>query len=232
MEIEKEVRQGAIKHLVRLVFQRIIGVGLFFIAAGTFSNTRGLIYITLYLISSFIGIVIMFNMHKETLNAREQTKHSTRLWDKILLTIIWLSAFFMIYIIAGLGIRLEWSLLPIQWFYVGIVMCLVSGVFSIWSVMGNKHFEGTSRIQSDREHTVITTGAYRIVRHPGYSSLVIWAIATFLVFGTLAVGIVSFVIIVATCMRTYFEDKMLKEELEGYLEYSHKTRYRLLPFVW
>ena len=123
-----------------------------------------------------------------------------------------------------LGIRFELSVLPMQWFYVGIAMCLVSGVFNTWSIMENKHFEGTSRIQNDREHSVITTGAYRIVRHPGYASLVIWAIAVYLVFGTLAVWILSCIIIGAIWIRTYFEDNMLKEELAGYLEYSQRIR--------
>ena len=232
VEARNEIKQGAIKHLIRLVFQRVIGVCLFCIAAGTVSDTRGIVYIALYLLGSFIGIAIMFHGHKETLNAREQTRKSIKGWDKILLPIIWLLAFFVIYVIAGLGIRFEWSVLPIQWFYVGIAMFLVSSVFNTWSVMENKHFEGTSRIQTDREHTVITTGAYRIVRHPGYSSLVIWAIAVYLVFGTLAVGIVSFIVIGAVWIRTYLEDKMLKDELAGYLEYSQKTRYRLIPFIW
>ena len=38
--------------------------------------------------------------------------------------------------------------------------------------------------------------------------------------------------IVAVWIRTYLEDKMLKDELAGYLEYSQKTRYRLIPFIW
>ena len=122
IESKNEIKQGAIKHLIRLIFQRIIGVSLFFIAAGTFRNTRGMVYIALYLVLSFIGIAVMFHGHKETLNAREQTREITRDWDKILLPIIWLTSFFVIYIIAGLGIRFEWSVLPVQWFYVGIAM--------------------------------------------------------------------------------------------------------------
>ena len=206
IETRIEIKHGAIKHIVRLLLQRIVGVSLFFVAAGTLNNTRGITYIALYLVVSLIGITMMYFNHQETLNEREQNRVSTRSWDKILLLIIWLFAFFVIYLIAGLGIRFEWNTLPIQWFYVGIALYLVSGVMNTWSVMKNKHFEGTSRIQNNREHTVITTGAYRIVRHPGYSSLVLWAIATWLMFGTLAVAIVSFILIVSICVRTYLED--------------------------
>ena len=119
-----------------------------------------------------------------------------------------------------------------QWFYAGIALYLASSVLNIWSVMDNKYFEGTSRIQSDREQVVITAGAYRIVRHPGYSSIVIWAIATSLMFGTVAVCLASFLIIIAIWVRTFFEDKMLKEELTGYMEYAKIVKYRLIPFIW
>ena len=229
---ENEIKQGAIKHLIRLIFQRIIGVSLYLLASGTFSNMRGTTYIALYLVVSLIGILMMFSGHKETLNAREQNRATTKGWDKILLLIIWLFSFFGIYIIAGLGARFEWNALPIELFYAGIALYLISSVFTTWPVMENKHFEGTSRIQNDREQTVITTGPYRIVRHPGYLGTMLWAIASILMLGTLAVGIVSFIIIAALWIRTYFEDKMLKEELKGYLEYSQKTRYRLIPFIW
>jgi len=33
-------------------------------------------------------------------------------------------------------------------------------------------------------------------------------------------------------IRTYLEDRPLKEELAGYREYSAKVRYRLFPGIW
>jgi protein-S-isoprenylcysteine O-methyltransferase Ste14 len=33
-------------------------------------------------------------------------------------------------------------------------------------------------------------------------------------------------------IRTYLEDRTLQKELEGYLEYVKRTKYRLLPGVW
>jgi len=232
MKQKVEVRKGATKYLIILLLQRVIGVGLFFFAAGTFYDLRGTTNLALYLIVSLIACVIMFSGHQETLNERGKNQKNTKGWDKILLPIYWLIAYFGIYLVAGLGIRLEWSVLSIYWFYIGVILYLISSVLTVWPVIENKHFETTARIQDDRAHTVITTGPYRIVRHPGYSGIVIWAIASALMFGTLAVGIVAFVIIATICVRTYLEDKMLKDELNGYMEYSKSVRYRLIPFVW
>jgi protein-S-isoprenylcysteine O-methyltransferase Ste14 len=159
-------------------------------------------------------------------------QENTRNWDKVLLPIYVLLAYFGIYLIAGLGNRFHWGRLPMECFYVGIILYLLSCVYTIWPIFENKHFEETSLAQNNRNQTVITSGPYRIIRHPGYSGIVIWAIASCLMFGTLAVGIVSFVVIIIICIRTYLEDKMLKNELSVYLEYSRKVKYRLLPFIW
>ena len=230
--METESKKGAIRYLFRLLFQRIIGIGLFFATAGTFHNLRGIVNLSLYLLVSIIVCIIMFLGHKETLSERGKKQHNTKYWDKIILPIYFVLAYFGIYCIAGLGVRLNWNTLSIEWFYVGILLYIVSCIFTILPVLENKHFESTSRIQDNREQNVITTGPYKIIRHPGYSGIVVWAIATTLMFGTLSVGIVSLIIILVIVIRTFLEDKMLKNELKGYLDYSNKVKYKLIPFIW
>ena len=232
MEHKTDIRRGSIKYLIRLFLQRVIGVALFFIAAGTFNDIRGITNLALYLVVSISASIMMFAGHQETLNERGKKQENTKDWDKVLLPIYFLSAYFGIYFIAGFGVRFNWNSLSMEWFYAGTIVYLISCVFTVWPVLENKHFESTSRMQNDREQTVITTGPYKIMRHPGYAGIVLWAVATALMFGTLAVGIISFIIIVTICVRTYLEDKMLKDELKGYIEYSKKVRYRLFPFIW
>jgi protein-S-isoprenylcysteine O-methyltransferase Ste14 len=36
----------------------------------------------------------------------------------------------------------------------------------------------------------------------------------------------------AFVIRTALEDRTLQQELPGYVEYSQRTRYRLLPGIW
>jgi protein-S-isoprenylcysteine O-methyltransferase Ste14 len=33
-------------------------------------------------------------------------------------------------------------------------------------------------------------------------------------------------------LRTSLEDQTLQEELEGYKEFTQRTRYRLIPGIW
>jgi len=228
----KETRRQAAKYAVTLIIQRFIGLACFLLAAGTLLNLQGWIYFFLYFMISVVSLAVMLKSHAETLSERGKKHDNTKGWDKILLPIFVLLTFYGIYVIAGIGVRLSWNRLSMEWFYVGIALYLVSCIFNIWPVMENKHFESTSRIQNDRVQSVITTGPYRIVRHPGYTGIVIWSIAIAFMFGTLAVGIASAFIIIIICIRTYLEDTMLKNELTGYTEYTKIVKYRLLPFIW
>jgi protein-S-isoprenylcysteine O-methyltransferase Ste14 len=42
----------------------------------------------------------------------------------------------------------------------------------------------------------------------------------------------AIIIIVIVIIRTYLEDETLKKELTGYIEYSKKVKYRIIPFIW
>jgi len=53
-----------------------------------------------------------------------------------------------------------------------------------------------------------------------------------LIFGSGLTLVYSLLIIVLLVVRTYLEDKTLQAELEGYQEYTRKTRYRILPGLW
>lgn len=50
--------------------------------------------------------------------------------------------------------------------------------------------------------------------------------------GYFLITIISIIIDGLIVIRTYLEDKMLKEKLNGYEEYSHEVKYRLIPFIW
>ena len=97
----------------------------------------------------------------------------------------------------------------------------------------NPHFEKTVRIQKDRDHKLIDTGPYRIVRHPGYLA----TIGTFIFPSALMLSswwafIPAFLSAVIMIIRTGLEDYTLRKELPGYEEYVKNVRYKLIPRVW
>ena len=230
--MENNVKKGAIRYFIILMVQKIIGIGIYFVSAGTIYDIRGNTNVILYFIISIIAGIIMLVKYQNTLNERGKKQDNTKSWDKILLPVYVLLAYFVIYLIAGFGIRFNWNKLPLECFYAGIILYVFSSIFIVMPIMVNKHFEETSRIQENRKQTVVQNGVYRIIRHPGYLGIILWAIACYLMFGTFVIGIVSLIIVIIIWIRTYLEDKMLKNELEGYIEYTEKVKYRLIPLIW
>jgi protein-S-isoprenylcysteine O-methyltransferase Ste14 len=53
-----------------------------------------------------------------------------------------------------------------------------------------------------------------------------------LILGSGIAVIGSVLCMVGMIVRTYLEDKTLRQELAGYEEYAKKVRSRLIPYVW
>jgi len=70
------------------------------------------------------------------------------------------------------------------------------------------------------------------VRHPAYMGSVIQAIGFPLLMGSLWSIIPVALLILLHIIRTSLEDKVLNLELKGYTDYSVKTRYRIIPYIW
>jgi len=88
------------------------------------------------------------------------------------------------------------------------------------------------RIQSDRGQTVCKDGPYRFVRHPGYVGGILFGLASPLVLGSFWALIPALAGAMLLVVRTYLEDRTLKEELRGYNEYAREVRHRLIPHIW
>jgi len=87
-------------------------------------------------------------------------------------------------------------------------------------------------LRTDAEQTVIDTGPYRLVRHPGYAgSLLTWT-GFALTSGSLpVVAVVSALLGYAYRRRIAAEEQLLRRELSPYVAYSQRTK-KLVPYVW
>jgi len=101
-----------------------------------------------------------------------------------------------------------------------------------WSMLSNKYFSTMVRIQTERGHEVAVSGPYRYIRHPGYVGFILMVLATPISLGTLYALSMSGITAILFIIRTSLEDKTLKNELAGYLDYANKVKYKLIPFIW
>jgi len=172
----------------------------------------------------------MMIVNPETLAQRDKINPDAPTWDKVIVTAYWLLSFFGVYYIAGL--EAENALKPDVLFLVGMVLCLFSTAIGIAAMAVNTFLESSVRIQEDRGQTVVDRGAYRVVRHPTYSSILVWCASVSLIFPTPFVWMTAVVISILIIVRTALEDKMLCERLPGYSDYAKRTRWRFIPFIW
>lgn len=80
------------------------------------------------------------------------------------------------------------------------------------------------------DQKVISTGSYALVRHPMYVGVLIMIAGIPLALD--ARWGLAIIAAAALIWRINDEEKLLKKDLPGYVEYAQKVRYRFMPFIW
>jgi protein-S-isoprenylcysteine O-methyltransferase Ste14 len=227
---------SASKDLKRLLKAFILFVllgCLLFLTSGQVDWVMAWIFLIGFIAGLFVTSMMLGSNREELIQERFTAHEDAKGWDKILSTSYSYLTLFITLPVAGLDRRFRWSLesnLLLQ--IISLIIALVGYVLIIWAMASNRFFSRIVRIQKDRGHSVISTGPYRYVRHPGYVGMFLFALMTPLTLGSLWALIPGGLAACVILMRTALEDRTLLEELEGYDEYAQQIRSRLIPGVW
>jgi protein-S-isoprenylcysteine O-methyltransferase Ste14 len=206
--------------------------GLFlFGPAGTFNYWQAWVFIAIFVVMS-TGPTVYWGLRKpEVLRRRMKSgpMAETRPAQKVA-TVGIVATVIAVCVVSALDHRFGWSHVPIWFVVVGNILVAAGLGMALQVVNQNEYAAATITVEA--QQPVISTGLYGVVRHPMYSfaSLMIlgmplaldsyWGLVTVLpAFAVLAYRIVD-------------EEKMLRQELAGYDEYTRKVHYRLVPGVW
>ncbi len=208
-------------------------IGALFLAAGRWDWIRGWISVALSVITMTIVGAVVRHYNAPLMEERAKWRRKdTKPFDKIFLA-IYLPIVFIHPVVAGLdAVRYHWSSMPFAFVYVGAILFTVAMVLIAWVMVVNPFAESSVRIQTDRGHTVVTSGPYRIVRHPMYVGAILMYVSISLVWGSVWALVLAAVLAAMMIWRTGREDQTLRQELAGYEEYAARTPYRLLPGLW
>jgi protein-S-isoprenylcysteine O-methyltransferase Ste14 len=227
-----ERQRAALKSsLIKLVITIAVMGLLLFVPAGTLSWGRGWWFCAVFAFAVVLGLVVLWQLNPEIFEARSRVQPGTKAHDYLYLTMV-LGGLTAILPVAGLGFRFGWAQTPDWAVWLGYVLFAVSFAGQTWPQVVNRHFEPGVRIQKDRGQTVIDTGPYAIVRHPGYIAASLFAVSMALSLGSWWALVPALVVVVALIPRTLFEERTLIDELPGYSEYTRRVRYRWVPGVW
>ncbi len=192
------------------------------------------VYAAFGILGFIISRALVARRHPDLLaeRARFTQQADAKPWDKLLAPLVGLGGG-LIPLAAGLDVLLSGGLalgLPVK--IAAITVIFAGYMLGSYALLENRFFSGMVRIQTERDHHVISSGPYRWMRHPGYAGALLTYLATpFLLDSAWAFLAVAFLTTVLV-IRTRLEDTTLQAELPGYHEYAQRVRYRLLPGIW
>jgi len=228
-----DARRGAIRWLIRETLGNLFLIAILFGVVGRWDWWMGWALVAVYITWTAATAIFILPVNAAMLAERARPHADTPKWDMALLSLL---GVFMVgaYVVASLDVRLGWSPpYPLAWQVVGLLGAIIGNdILLVWAMVTNSFFVATVRIQSERQHTVVSSGPYRYVRHPGYAGAALFYLATPLMLGSWWAYIPTAGVLAIIVVRALLEDKTLQEGLPGYQEYSARVRYRLLPGVW
>ncbi len=220
------------KLFVSAIIKFLIGVilvgTLLFLPAGTWAFWQGWVLMAILFIPMFVaGIVMMVvnpKLLEKRLNAKEKEKEQS--------AVVKLSGlmFLVGFIVAGLGYRFGWYILPAWVTVVAAVFFLLAYLLYAEVLRENTYLSRTIEVQEDQR--VIDTGLYGVIRHPMYAATLLLFLTMPLILGSVYSFLIFLVYPWIIARRIKGEERLLEAELEGYRAYKEKVKYRLIPYIW
>jgi protein-S-isoprenylcysteine O-methyltransferase Ste14 len=221
---------------IRLILKSLsillVFIAVTFLAAGRLDYWQGWVFNMLNILFILLTYFMLIE-RKDVIKERLKPGEGMKQWDRIYYAVS-TPLFFVMFILSILdATRFSWKpTVPFLFIVLGILLYCLGQIIVMWAKRTNRFFSSVVRIQHNRNQTVCTDGPYRFVRHPGYLGGIIFTIGTPLLLGSFWGLLPAIITILLVCGRTYLEDTTLKKELPGYILYTTKVKYRLIPFLW
>jgi protein-S-isoprenylcysteine O-methyltransferase Ste14 len=220
---------------VQLVASSIWGLAvlgaLLFLPAGTLNYWQAWVFIGVFTAATIIPSIYLARTNPAALRRRMRggPLAEGRAIQKIVIIGAFLDLFAMV-VLSVFDHRMGWSSVPAWLCLLGDVLIAAGIGFAMLVIVQNNYAAATVTVETGQ--FVASRGVYKVVRHPMYVGNVIMMVGIPLALGSywgLLLVIPGVLVLVS---RILDEEKMLTQELGGYLEYMQRVRYRLLPYVW
>jgi protein-S-isoprenylcysteine O-methyltransferase Ste14 len=208
----------------------MIGVFLF-VPAWTLDYWEAWVY--LFVFSGSCAIVTLYFLKHDTELIKRRVKAGpTAEREKTQKVIQSLAnvAFILGILLPGLDHRFQWSQVPFSLVLASDIFVLL-GFIAVFFVFKENTYT-SAIVEVDPDQKVISTGPYRLVRHPMYAGALVMFLFTPVALGSFWGVLGTIPLIVLIIFRLLDEEKFLAEHLSGYKEYCNTTRYRLIPRIW
>jgi protein-S-isoprenylcysteine O-methyltransferase Ste14 len=227
---------------MRVNAQRVVAqsIGLFlvlvlalFAPAGTLSWLVGWLYLTLFF-GFFLSVNAWLYRHNPGLLQERLSlgRADQKCWDRALFPLLLVLSLAWLVFISADAVRFHWSPEPAWLQGVGVVILLSSFNLFFLTFRENSYLSTVVRVQTERGHSVISTGPYQYVRHPMYAGFLLFMIGTPLFLGSWYGVLLGLAFMLLLARRAVLEERTLRAALPGYADYMARVKYRLVPYVW
>jgi protein-S-isoprenylcysteine O-methyltransferase Ste14 len=220
-----------IRALSGLAFLTVI-IGVFlFLPAWTLDYWEAWVY--LFVFSGSCLIVTLYFLKHDTELIRRRVKAGPIAEEERTQKVIQSFAnvaFILGILLPGLDHRFQWSQVPVALVIIGDVFVLL-GFVAVFFVFKENTYT-SAIVEVDPGQKLISTGPYRLVRHPMYAGALVMFLFTPIALGSFWGVLGAIPLIVVIIFRLLDEENFLSEHLAGYSEYCKITRYRLIPLIW
>jgi protein-S-isoprenylcysteine O-methyltransferase Ste14 len=214
-----------------LAFGVVLGL-LLFVAAGTVFWLYGWIF--LILLYSFVVALFIWLLRYDPglIEERAGFKSDQPTWDKVEGVLAYPLLGIWLIVMPLDAVRFHWSQMPTWLHVVGAIVLLSSFYLIFLTYRENPYLSSAVRIQQERGQTVVSTGPYRYVRHPLYTSALLFFLGSALLLGSWIGVILGLLVVGLLAIRAMREEQVLRKGLKGYDIYMARVRWRLIPHVW
>lgn len=218
--------------LIQMVVKGFLGfllLGLFlFGCAGTTQYPNAwLLILSLFALMMAMGITLLVK-YPETLQRRLKARESEKA-QKGYVAVMGI-LFLLSFVLAGLDFRFHWSAMPFALSLIALGVMVAGYGLYVAVILQNSYASRVVEVQKDQ--ALVSTGLYALVRHPMYFACLLVFLPMPLILGSWFALLPMLVFPAFLALRIKNEEAVLLQGLEGYAEYTQKTRYRLIPYIW
>lgn len=223
------------KLAIRTLLTSLLGVIFLaipiFVPAGTLAYWQGWLFIGVFTVATnALGIYLVL---KDPVLLERRKKAGpfaeTRGAQKVITWLIIISLVAML-VVSALDYRFGWSQVPPAISVIGAALVVLGLFMNLLIFRANSYVAAT--VETMEGQKVISTGPYGLVRHPMYASVLVMLLGVPIALGSwwglLFIAVQSPILM----WRILDEESLLNKDLPGYVEYTRKVRYRLVPYLW
>ena len=222
--------------LLRVVADAVVVAIVLFAAAGTTDWPRAWVLLGVLLVVRIVTAIGVFRVSPSLLRERATVLvHGGQpLADRVILLAYMTTAFIGVPLVAALDV-FHWHLLSVPSSAVatvGLVLFVIGWIVTALALRENAFAVTVVRLQTERQHAVVDTGIYGAIRHPMYagSPLVLIGLSVWL--GSYAAALYAGLPLALLAIRIGLEERLLRRELPGYVDYVRRVPYRVVPGIW